>query len=75
VEPLGYSDVENRILGLVRDSGPLEPTEVIELFDARGWEHYDEHGMWSMMENLRDRFPYRLSHAGPRKFAYHDLSV
>ena len=30
--------------------------------------------MWMVMENLRDRYPYRLSHAGPRKFAYHDLS-
>jgi len=26
------------------------------------------------MESLRDRFPYKLSHAGPRKYAYHDLS-
>jgi hypothetical protein len=26
-----------------------------------------------VMEGLRDRHPFRLSHAGPRKFAYHDL--
>ena len=30
--------------------------------------------MWMTMENLRDRFPFKLSHAGPREFAYHDLS-
>ena len=75
VEPLAYSDVETRILALVKSEGPLEPTEVIRTFDERGWEHFDEHGMWSRMENLRDRYPYKLSHAGPRKFAYHDLSA
>jgi hypothetical protein len=51
----------------------LAPVEVIRLFDERGWEHFDEHGMWTIMEGLRDRFPRRLSHAGPLKFAYHDL--
>lgn len=75
VEPLSYSDKEKRILQLVRDHGQLEPLEVIRLFDERAWEHFDEHGMWMAMENLRDRYPYRLSHAGPRKFAYHDLSA
>ena len=75
VEPLEYSDVEQRILALVKAGGPLEPNDVTRTFDERGWEHFDEHGMWSRMEDLRDRFPLKLSHAGPRKFAYHDLSV
>ena len=30
--------------------------------------------MFMLMEDLRDRTPYKLSHAGPRKFIYHDLS-
>lgn len=74
VQPLTYSEVENRVLQVVKAQGPLEPTEVIRIFDEQGWQHFDEHGMWTIMENLRDRFPYKLSHAGPRKFAYHDLS-
>jgi perosamine synthetase len=74
VQPLTYSDREQKVLQVVKEEGPLEPIDVIALFDRRGWEHLDEHGMWMTMENLRDRFPYRLSHAGPRQFAYHDLS-
>ena len=74
VEPLKYSDVEKRVLELVRDEGPLEPMEVVEALDKRKLGHFDEHGMIMIMENLRDRFPLKLSHAGPRKFAYHDRS-
>ncbi len=74
VQPLTYSEVEKQVLETVKQFGPLEPTEVIQIFDEKGWQHFDEHGMFTIMENLRDRFPYRLSHAGPRKFAYHDLS-
>jgi dTDP-4-amino-4,6-dideoxygalactose transaminase len=74
VEPLTYTDVDKRVLQVVKENSPVEPTEVIKAFDEKGWEHFDEHGMWTIMENLRDRFPYRLSHAGPRQFAYHDLS-
>jgi dTDP-4-amino-4,6-dideoxygalactose transaminase len=75
VEPLQYNEVEQRVLQVVKEQGPVEPTDVIAVFDANGWQHFDEHGMWTMMENLRDRYPYKLSHAGPRKFAYHDLST
>ena len=74
VQPLTYTDVDQRVLEAVKQGGQLEPIEVVQAFDAQGWEHFDEHGMWMVMENLRDRYPYRLSHAGPRKFAYHDLS-
>jgi len=74
IEPLAYTEIDKQVLQIVRDRGPLEPIEVIAILDERGERHYDEHGMWIVMENLRDRFPYRLSHAGPRKFAYHDLS-
>ena len=74
VAPLAYTDVEKRVLAVVKEIGPVDPIGVIEAFDGRGWEHFDEHGMWMTMENLRDRYPYRLSHAGPRSFAYHDLS-
>ncbi|MHC4916283.1 MAG: DegT/DnrJ/EryC1/StrS family aminotransferase [Planctomycetota bacterium] len=74
VEPLEYSDVEKRVLELVRKHGPLEPVEVIERINGRGGKHFDEHGMLRIMESLRDRFPEKLSHAGPRKFAYHRLS-
>lgn len=36
--------------------------------------HFDRHRMFSIMDGLRDHFPRKLSHAGPRRFAYHDLS-
>lgn len=74
VKPLTYSDVDKAVLDLVKSRGPMEPMEVIEHFDKKGRWHFDEHGMFGIMEGLRDRFPYKLSHAGPRKFAYHDLS-
>ena len=74
VEPLVYTDLDNRILATVKEHSPLDPMEVIQAFDGKGWEHFDEHSMFMLMEDLRDRFPYKLSHAGPRKFAYHDLS-
>jgi dTDP-4-amino-4,6-dideoxygalactose transaminase len=74
VEPLEYSEVEKRVLELVRKHGPLEPIEVIERLNGRAGRHFDEHRMFAIMEGLRDRFPEKLSHAGPRKFAYHDLS-
>jgi perosamine synthetase len=74
VEPLTYSDIDNLILQIVKENGLVEPTEVIRILDEKELGHYTEHDIWVIMENLRDRFPYRLSHAGPRKFAYHDLS-
>ncbi len=74
VKPLDYSDTEKRVLELVKRDGPLDPMEVIARFDRRGLGHYDEHSMFAIMENLRDRFPLKLSHAGPRKFAFHDLT-
>ena len=74
VKPLEYSDIEKKVLGAVKENGSLEPMEVIALFDRKGYPHLDEHGMLSVMEGLRDRFPYKLSHAGPRKFAYHALT-
>ena len=74
VKPLEYSDLEKHVLEVVRARGPLEPMEVISEFDRRKLPHFDEHRMFEMMEGLRDRFPHKLSHAGPRKFAYHDLS-
>ena len=74
VKPLEYSKLEMRVLELVRDKGPLEPSEVIAIFRKKGWGDFIEHGMFAVMESLRDRFPHKLSHAGPRKYAYHDLS-
>ena len=74
VTPLEYTDLDKRLLSIVNEFGPLEPNEVIQKFDERGWEHMDEHNTFTLMEDLRDRSPFKLSHAGPRKFAYHDLS-
>lgn len=74
VEPLTYSEVDKKVLDVVREHGQVEPSDVIRIFDEKGWEHFDEHGMLMIMEDLRDHTPYKLSHAGPRKFAYHDLS-
>lgn len=73
VKPLTYTEVDQRVLQVVKERGLAEPTDVIQVFDEKNWGHFDEHGMWTVMENLRDRYPYRLSHAGPRLFAYHDL--
>ena len=74
VEPLAYTKLETAILDLVRDRGPLEPTQVIALLDEQGGAHLDEHGALRTMESLRDRTPYRLSRAGPRMYAFNDLS-
>jgi hypothetical protein len=74
VAPLVYSELDKKVLEMVKQFGPLEPSETIRRFDENGWEHLDEHTMFTVMENLRERTPYKLSHAGPRKFAYHDLS-
>ena len=74
VKPMEYSRVEMRVLDLVCDQGPLEPSEVIAIVQKKGWGEYNEHAMFALMESLRDRFPYKLSHAGPRKYAYHDLT-
>lgn len=74
IEPLTYSRDEEHVLEIVKKYGPVEPSEVIEIFDKKKIGHYNEHKMFMMMEGLRDRFPYKLSHAGPRKFIYHDLS-
>jgi len=73
VKPLEYNETEKHILELVKTRGPLEPYEVLTIFDEKGWGHMDEHTAFSYMEGLRDRMPYKLSHAGPRKFAYHDF--
>ena len=72
--PLTYSKVGKRVLELVKAKGPLEPSEVIKAFKKKRWGELNEHSMFALMESLRDRFPYKLSHAGPRKYAYHDLS-
>ncbi|OPX24495.1 MAG: hypothetical protein B1H04_01925 [Planctomycetales bacterium 4484_123] len=74
VEPLRYSQVGKHVLAVVKDYGPLEPLEVARILEKRGIGHFTEHQMLSTMEALRDRFPFKLSHGGPRKFAYHDLS-
>jgi len=74
LKPLTYSKPEKRVLDVVKAQGPLEPSEVIAIFQKKGWGEFNEHSMFAIMESLRDRFPYKLSHAGPRKYAYHDLS-
>ena len=74
VAPLAYDEMELRVLDLVKERGQLEPMEAVELFDARGWGHHDEHTMLAVMEGLRERAPRKLSHAGPRKFAYHEMA-
>lgn len=73
VKPMEYDDIDKKILNVVKVLGPMEPVEVIRAFDKKGWKHFDEHSMFRRMEDLRERFPFKLSHAGPRKFAYHDL--
>lgn len=74
VVPLTYSALERKVLQIVKRFGPLESLEVIERLDHKGLGHYNEHSMLAILESLRDRFPLKLSHAGPRKFAFHDLS-
>ncbi len=74
VEAFTYSEMDHKVLEIVKKKGPIEPLEVIDILKKKGSNHMDEHRMFSIMENLRDGFPFKLSHAGPRKFAYHDLS-
>jgi len=74
VEPLAYSEIERKVLDYVKANGQVEPYEIIEAFDRQEIGHYNEHMMFTLMEGLRHRFPHRLTHAGPRKFTYHDLS-
>lgn len=74
IEPLSYTETEQRILDVVKTHGPVEPIEVIDILNGKNGRHFDEHGMFAVMEALRDRFPYKLSHAGPRKYVFHDLS-
>ena len=74
VEPLTYSDLENKILSLVKEFGPIEPIETVGLYQDKGWGGITEAVLWNIMEDLLYRFPYKLSKAGPRKYAYQDLS-
>jgi dTDP-4-amino-4,6-dideoxygalactose transaminase len=73
VEEAGYSDLEKAVLEIVKERGPIEPQDVIDVLAEKGHQ-LSEHGMLGVMEGLRDRYPHKLSHAGPRSFAYHDLS-
>jgi len=73
VDAFTYSDIDRLVLDIVKAAGPTEPMEVIAALDKKG-RHLDEHGAFAIMENLRDGFPEKLSHAGPRKFVYHNLS-
>ena len=75
VAPLDYDDIDRLILETVKNHGPIEPIEVIRIFESQNGPHMDEHSMHERMESLREFSPYKLSHAGPRKFAYHDLSM
>jgi dTDP-4-amino-4,6-dideoxygalactose transaminase len=74
IKPLDYTNLDKKILAIVKEHGPVEAIEAIAILDKQGGPHLDEHSMFAGMEALRDSFPYKLSHAGPRKFAYHDLS-
>jgi len=75
VKPTTYSELDKAVLAAVKAAGPMEPAEVVAALKKRkGLPQVDEDQMHSVMEGLRYRFPYKLSHAGPRKFAYHDLS-
>jgi len=74
--PLDNRD-DSRMMVVDRKTGKFEHKmfkDIIGMFDESNLGHFDEHSMVSIMESLRDRFPYKLSHAGPRRFAYHDLS-
>ncbi|MBS3762407.1 MAG: DegT/DnrJ/EryC1/StrS family aminotransferase, partial [Planctomycetes bacterium] len=73
VEETEYSELEQIVLEVVKERGPIEPGEAIDTLAEHGYEA-SEHRVLGVMEGLRDRYPYKLSHAGPRRFAYHDLS-
>jgi len=72
VEPYALSDLERKVLDIVKSEGPLEPIEVVRILGQKGI-HLNEHGTFGLMENLRDGYPEKLSHAGPRKFEYNRL--
>jgi hypothetical protein len=74
VAPWVYSERDKKVLEMVKQFGPIEPSEVVRRFDENGWEHLNEEIMFGVMEILRDQTPYKLNHTGPRKYGYHDLS-
>jgi len=74
VQPDEYDKLEKRVLEIVKSNGPSEPAEVAEILRKKKIADLTIDKIWLLMEDLRDRFPYKLSHAGPRKFIYHDLS-
>lgn len=71
--PYRLSDIERTVLDIVKGDGPLEPIELVTALGKRG-TRMDEHGALSIMESLRDGYPEKLSHAGPRKFVYNRLT-
>jgi dTDP-4-amino-4,6-dideoxygalactose transaminase len=72
VEPYALGELERKVLDIVKADGPMEPIAVVAVLDKQGI-HIDEHGAFSLMENLRDSYPEKLSHAGPRQFVYNRL--
>ncbi|MDP6111797.1 MAG: DegT/DnrJ/EryC1/StrS family aminotransferase [Planctomycetota bacterium] len=68
-----YSDVQLAVLDIVQSLQPVGPASVTKELAKKGTE-LSSAAVLEAMEALRSGFPRKLSHAGPERFAYHDLT-
>jgi len=68
-----YSREEEMVLDIVEALQPVAPDEVRKALKKKRVNLANAQVL-DLMEKLRSGFPRKLSHAGPERFAYHDLS-
>lgn len=68
-----YNDVQVAVLDIVEALQPVAPDIVAKELKKKGLK-LSKGQTLEMMEALRSGYPRKLSHAGPERFAYHDLS-
>jgi len=73
VPPDKYTREQELILDIVEAKQPIGPAEVARELKRKGVS-LPTAKVLELMEALRSSYPRKLSHAGPIKFAYHDLS-
>lgn len=68
-----YTDLQTAVLDIVATLQPVGPDRVAKELANKGMK-VSPAEVLEIMEGLRSAFPRKLSHAGPERFAYHDLS-
>jgi len=69
-----YTREQKLVLDIVESLQPVGPDKVCRLLKKKRVNRTVDQ-VREVMEQLRSGFPRKLSHAGPEKFAYHDLST